>query len=261
MQVPQQAGIPPMPDLSPPATGTPSAAGPPQVSPPPPTQGMDPMAAPQGAGPPTVDPSAQAGGPVAPGPPRKQSLEPGDPKKVEEDKHKLVVRAMEIMNSPKTRDIISDNLRKSQQQVKTVAETAQHIVHKIDTAAAKKNIDIDFQAKIEGGIEIIQEISEIAEAVGKPLQEDDKELAYSLAIQDYLKEEIRAGRIDKDELEKYAKDGLQNLDPEGMEAANEQMGRIDHAAMRVTGKLPPEESKPEPQAEPDMAGSPTVEEV
>lgn len=213
----------------------------------PPTTGATPAGNPMGpelSGPPTVS------GPVAP-PPQEQGPEAqnADPAKVQADAHKLVTRGLELLHSKQTRDKIIQSLKDSTDPVQGVADQAKAIIQRADSMTRTDGIEISPISKITGGKDLVDEIAELAEAAGLgPMDEDDRELSHSVSMQDYIKEEIAAGRIDPAELQAGVAESMGGLDKEGMEAANQQMLKLNKTAMRRKERMGEQPPAP-PEAE------------
>lgn len=203
-------------------------------------------------GPPTIgqDPGMGGQSPMQPEPQSQAPQQPNqaswldpsqDKAKVEADAHRLVTRGIQLLNSPGVSDSVVNSLKNSPNIVQGVADQARAIIQRIDAATRKEGVELNAESKIYGGMGIVAEIAEIASASGAgELDEDDKELAFSVSVQDYLKEEIAAGRLDPEELKSGLVKSLQGMSKEDMETANQAMLRINSAAERLKGKQPEE---------------------
>lgn len=196
-----------------------------------------PTSAPGGKPEPTIanpqGPEATAGPMPTPNGEGNPALQEQDPGQIQADAHRIVTRGMEILHGPDTKDSIAAAIQASSDPVTGVADLAKSIMQKIDLISRQEGIEINVLSKINGSKELVNEIAELAEDRGAPVMDEaDRELAWSVSMQDYVKEEIAAGRLDPAELEQGVMESMKSLDKEGMEAANQEMIRLDETATR-----------------------------
>lgn len=185
---------------------------------------------PTAGGPPTVSGQAPVMAPVGQAGPEQGET----PEKFKAQAHQLVTRGIELLHAPQTRDDIVAALKNSPNPVEGIANQAKAIIQKVDSISRKEGIELDLQAEMFGGKDLVAEIAEIAEAAtGIVIDEDDRQLAFSVSVQNYLKEEIAAGRVDPEELKAGAQQALSQMPKEGQEAANNEMLKIDATAERL----------------------------
>lgn len=111
---------------------------------------------------------------------------------------KYTAMATKLVFSPETRGAIMGVLKTDQDPVRKVANTTVMVMQRLDGVLRKEGLEIVDTVKIFAGHEVIKMVSEYAEA-GKlfRLNDDLQLLASSLAAQDYVNAEAKAGRINK----------------------------------------------------------------
>lgn len=184
---------------------------------------------------------------AAPEPAAEQPQAPGrfDPQSEEDtqvDSHRLVTRGMEIIHSPQAKDKIVSDIKSSPNTVEGIAGQVKAVIQRVDSIARKEGKEINAMAQLSGGMELVNEMADLTESVtGEKVNGDDRELAFTVSVQDYLKDEIAAGRADPAELQAGVQQAMEGLDPEQFEAANNQMLKLNSTAEKVKGKT---EAKP-----------------
>jgi hypothetical protein len=162
------------------------------------------------------------------------------------DTHRIVTRGLELIHVPQTRDQVINALKTSPNPVQGVADQTVALIQRIDSLSRQEGKEINMEAKLFGGKELVDEIAELSEAAGAgALDDDDKDLATTVAVQDYLKGEIKAGRVDPEELKAVMTEQMGSLDKEQLEAANQQMIKIDATNDRLQGNENATQEKPE----------------
>lgn len=178
------------------------------------------------------------------------ALQEAEPGKVQADAHRIVTRGMEILHSPQTKDAILQSMRVSNDPVQAMADKGKEIMQRVDTAARQEGTEINVMAKINGGRELVNEIADLAESAGAPpVSEEDRELAWSVSMQDYMKDEIAAGRLDPKEVEQGVMESMKSLDKEQLEAANQEMIRLDTTAQKRKETMAGQQQAPQPQTD------------
>jgi len=196
-------------------------------------------------------------------------LSPQEQAKIDADASRVVTRGMELLHSPSTRDSVVDALKNTTNLVQAVADQARVIIQRLDQATAREGVKLNDVSKLVGGKDLIDEISLIAKVSGAgDLDEDDKTLAYSVSVQDYLKEEIAAGRQNPKELNGAMRQLLMSLPKDELEKANKTGKVINKTAEKWKDKDPlmqgntagvgqtttPQEPIPAEQTAPEVAG-------
>jgi hypothetical protein len=174
------------------------------------------------------------------------------PEELEAQKNRMVTMGIEMLNSPQTRDKIINSMMQPH-PVDGVKNGVLAVMQRTDEAMRKEGVQIFGQAKLDSAVELVGEVSEISEAIGAKLDDKDIRLALSLAIQDYMKPEIEAGRIDAQEAKAGIATAMQNMSPEERKITNDQTLEIDQSAQAMRSGAIPGPSPP--------AVAPTGEEI
>lgn len=177
----------------------------------------------------------QPGRPMQPGP--QQPGQPVSPSKrpLQDDYAQFVARGLEMISSQEASQGILQ-LLKSGRPVESLADTAVMVVRKLDEGARSKGIEVQDTVKVLGTYELITELANVAKAAKIfDLDKDHVELAFSVAVQEYIKQEISAGRVDGNKLKAELDVGAGKLKPEEREAMNESMQRVAMTAERYAG--------------------------
>jgi uncharacterized protein YoxC len=150
-----------------------------------------------------------------------------------------VTRGIELLHSPQTKDSVAQALKSSVNPVQGVADQSREILKRVDQLARREGNEINYESKIMGAAELVSEVADYAESVGvEPLDAKDRELAYSLSAQDYLKGEIAEGRVSPEELQQGVASSMSQMDRAQMEGINQQMLQINDTASRLKKKYP-----------------------
>ena len=147
----------------------------------------------------------------------------------------FVSRGLEMISAEQTKDGILTMLR-AKDPVQSLADTLIVIIHKLDDAARQKGVEVQDSIKILGAHELINELAKVAKAANIfDLDKDHIELAFSVAVQDYVREEVQAGRINPGKLQAQMQSGVNKMgtkEREEMQAAQE---RIQKTARGYNG--------------------------
>lgn len=166
-------------------------------------------------------------------------LTPQEKAQSEKDAHRLVTRGMELIHSPQTRDAMVQALKDNSNLVQAVADQAKVIIQRVESDARKEGVKLGDISKLMGCKDLVGEIAAVAEVSGAgSLDPDDQDLAFSVAAQDYLKEEIAAGRLDPKNLQGQIKQMLLSLPKDQLEAANKTSLKINATADKWKDKDP-----------------------
>ncbi|MFA5323822.1 MAG: hypothetical protein WC373_14215 [Smithella sp.] len=112
-----------------------------------------------------------------------------------------VAKGMILLHSAETRDAILQ-LLKGKNPVQMVANATVVIIQKLDSVTRNAGQEIQDVVKLFAAHEFVKQIAEIAEAARLfKLDDAHQELALSVAVQNYVRSEISAGRIDPVRLE------------------------------------------------------------
>jgi len=116
------------------------------------------------------------------------------------DGEKYVAKALILLHSPETRDGVVKMLT-GPDPVQRVSNVLVMVMQRVDSEARKSNLEVQDVVKAAAARAIVPEIVEIGEAAKLfNLNPDLELLAFSVSLQDYLKAEIKAGRVDSKKL-------------------------------------------------------------
>lgn len=130
----------------------------------------------------------------------------------------LKVNALKLIHSDKTRERILSAFDKADDHpINKISRISTSILNRIEGQARKDGDSIDNAVKIYGGNLIVGEVINLAEAAGKikPMNDDEKTVALSKAVQDYTNQMIRDGEITREELKKYTNQSLSIAEQSG----------------------------------------------
>ena len=146
------------------------------------------------------------------------------------DYQMFVAKGLDLISSPQTRDSIVTML-KAGDPVTALANALVVILQKLDIAARAKGLEVADIVKLYGSHELISELSNVGKAAGIfNLDSNHIELAFSVAVQNYIKGEIAAGRIDPQKLQAQSQASAKKLDPKQRASMQEAVQRIQATA-------------------------------
>ncbi len=153
------------------------------------------------------------------------------------DYNQYVAKGMQLIHSPETRDAIVGILKlKGKAPVQLVADTVVVVIRKADNATREAGIEIQDVVKLLAAHEFVTQICEIAEAARLfTLKPDVKELALSVAVQDYVRGEISAGRIDPVRLMAQVEKGMRQISPKQRSEVLQSIDKIKKTAINYQG--------------------------
>ena len=152
--------------------------------------------------------------------------------KVEGDINQFISKGMKLLHSEQTRDGVLKVLQSQPNKLQAVSDAIVPIVQKIDSSARTAGGEIHDMIKLQGTAELAQQVIEIGEASGAvdKFTPEETQTALAITVQDYLKGEISAGRIDPNILQQEMNKGLGQLPPKDQEQINQSMQTIDQTA-------------------------------
>jgi len=146
------------------------------------------------------------------------------------DFEQYVAKAMTLIHAKETRDSVVSMLE-GDNPVQRVANATVMIMQRLDAAARDAGVEVQDSIKVFGANEIISMVAEVAEASGKAkLDERLLELALSVAVQDYVKAEIAAKRINAQQLKVAIEADLRKLPPKQRKEIQQSQIRIQQTA-------------------------------
>lgn len=129
------------------------------------------------------------------------------------DYDNYINKATMLVHSPDTSPAIQ-NLLTGPDPVQKVADATVMVMQRLDSAARQAGVEVQDSVKIFGANAIVRLIVELGEAAGKfKLDESLIELALSVSVQDYVKGEISAHRIDPQKLNVAMQADIRKLPP------------------------------------------------
>ena len=155
---------------------------------------------------------------------------------VREDFDRYVARATALIHSPETTGAVQ-NMLGGPDPVSKIAAATVMVMQRLDSAARASNIEVQDTIKTFGAVEIVNMVIELGEAAGKfgKLDKDLSELALSVAVQDYVKGEIRAGRIDPKRLQVQMDADMRKLPPKQRKEIQASQVRLQQTARKYNG--------------------------
>ena len=150
------------------------------------------------------------------------------------DLQMYIAKGLELISSPQTRQSVLVML-KNGRPVEALAATLVVIMQRLDAAARKKGIETEDVVKIFGAHELAVELAKVGQAARiMNLDEDHVELALSVAVQDYIKGEVAAGRINPGKLQEKLRTGMAQLSPEKRQEAKAAIEKLQLTAKKYS---------------------------
>jgi hypothetical protein len=137
-----------------------------------------------------------------------------DKESLQRDFTRYVAKATKVIFSPETRDQVLEMLKTGVDPVQSTANVAVMVMQRVDSAIRSAGQELQDSVRIFAGHEVIKSIAEYAEAAKLfKLNEELQLLATSVAAQDYIKAETKAGRINPKALQVQIQADLRKLPP------------------------------------------------
>lgn len=185
---------------------------------------------------------------------------------IKQDLEKYVNKAMILIHAPETRDAVLKSLG-GEDPVQRLASTAVMIMQKIDSAGRDAGIEVQDSVKVIGAHQIVDMINEVATAAGLfNLNQDLSHLALSVTVQDYVKAEVAAKRIDSQKLKVAMERDLRTLPPKIRKEAQQSPARLQQIARKYNhGKglslFPPDPKGTAKSVAADQVGDQAIEQA
>lgn len=155
---------------------------------------------------------------------------------IKNDYRTIVAKGMKLIHKKEARENMLKALSVNN-PVESVANVTQHVIARIDKALRSAGRKVSDEVKALAANNIMGQILEVGEASGVvQLDENEKELAFSMAINKYLNAEIKAGRIDPKMLSEETGRSVANMSTEQRSQIDEQLQRINGTAQLVEEK-------------------------
>jgi hypothetical protein len=157
-------------------------------------------------------------------------------KAVQDDYRSMMAKGMKLIHGKETRANILKALQ-SPNPVDAVSNITVALVTRLDQAMRKSGKDVVDEVKAYAANSLMGQILEVGEASGTiQLSDDEKEVAFSDAVNKYMRQEIAAGRIDKGMLAEESGRSIAEMSEEQRAHVDEQMKRIGMNAEAVQKK-------------------------
>jgi GH24 family phage-related lysozyme (muramidase) len=157
-------------------------------------------------------------------------------KSLEIDARRFIAKGMKLIHGKDTRENILKALQ-NQNPVDAVSRITQTVVQRVDQAIRKSGQDIADEIKLVAANNLMGQVLEIGESSGLvSLTPEEKEVAFTDAINSYIKLEIKAGRIDKDTLAEETGRSIANMTPEQRSYVDERLKLTNQNAQAVKKK-------------------------
>lgn len=165
-----------------------------------------------------------------------------------------VARATALIHSEQGREAYINVLRGTD-PVQKVANVTILVMQRVDSVARSKNIEIQDSVRVLAAKAIVDMVIELGEAAKcfPPMDDDMKEFALSVAVQDYVNAEIKAGRMHRQKVAIAIQKDIRQLPPKIRKEMQQSMARIQTTARKYNSQKKgpdiPEESAPMEQTE------------
>jgi len=151
---------------------------------------------------------------------------------VNKDLAQYVAKATTLLHAPETRDAVISMLDNND-QVQKIANVTVFVMQKVDAAARTKGLEIQDSVRVFAAGDIVTQIAEIGNAAKKfSIDKDLVQLALSVAVQDYVNAEVKAGRIDRKKLQVAIEADLRKMPPQKRKEIQQQIQQTQEIARR-----------------------------
>ena len=135
----------------------------------------------------------------------------GQPQGDQRQLDNFVMNGMDIIHNPQTRDAVLENLKHGEPS-DAVAGLAWTVLQKLESSAEESGKPLDDNTKIQGGNALIGEIVNLGEQAGLfKMDEEERALSLQKVVAKYMEREIKAGRIDPQQLKQVGLQAGQKL--------------------------------------------------
>ena len=157
---------------------------------------------------------------------------------MDQDYKQWRTKAMMIVHGRKTRDDIL-NLLRIKDPVSATAELTVQIVEKMDAAMRKEGVEVDDAVKLFGAKEVIRQLAEVAESAKVFEMSDDlQDLTLAVAVQEYIKREIKAGRVDPRKIRSESLANIKKMPPKLRREMDEGYRKVQGTAAKYRRMIP-----------------------
>ena len=149
-----------------------------------------------------------------------------DPK-LQETAKMYLANGLRLIHSQEVSDGIIKKLQTVDDPVPQIADSTLDIVNRVESSAAGKGVSLPPEYLAQVANVLMGEIIGIAEIAGvKPLNEEDRYKAFSLAVSKYLAGSVESGKMSPEQLQQMGQQAMQT--PKGQEIVK-QVGDIKEA--------------------------------
>lgn len=151
-------------------------------------------------------------------------------KAIEHDYRSILAKGMKLIHGRGSRENMLRALSSSN-PIDAISNVTVAVISRIDAAMEQAGKKISDEVKVLAANNIMGQIIEVGEASGVvELDDQERELAFSTAINRYLDNEIKAGRIDRKTLSEEAGRSVANMSEDQRQQIHEQLERINQTA-------------------------------
>ncbi|MDH5299244.1 MAG: hypothetical protein OEV91_09525 [Desulfobulbaceae bacterium] len=124
----------------------------------------------------------------------------------------FLLNGMDIIHNEQTRDNILEALKHGE-PTDTVANLAWTVLTKLEQSAEQSGKQLSDNVKMNGGNALIGEIIEVGQLAGvlPEMSEEERALSLQKVVAKYMEREIKAGRINPQELQQAGQQASQKL--------------------------------------------------
>lgn len=151
------------------------------------------------------------------------------------DLHQYIAKGLQIISSPDTRDSIVTIL-KNGDPVSALANALVIVVQKLDMASRKKGVEVADFVKLLGATELLKALTNVMKNAGiADLDKKHQALAMALAMQNYQRAEIAAGRTNPAKLEQQQNLMRSKLSPKMLKNVETGARVVQETALQYKG--------------------------
>ena len=154
----------------------------------------------------------------------------------------FISNGISIIYDPKVSKGLIARILKTKDPVEAIADATLDIINKLEGSATSSKVNFSDTTLVHGANQLMAEIITLSETAGmKPLNEGQKEQAFTLAASKYIDRAIKSGKITPDQLQQMSQTASQT--PQGKAIAQKvQAGK--------QGAAPPARAVPQARAAP-----------
>lgn len=160
------------------------------------------------------------------------ALKASNAQSVKEDFQQYVLQASRLINSPQTRAQVLGML-KGQDPVNKIAATTVMVMQRLDESLRKMGVEMQDAIKAIGAYAIVDQLTKLGEAAGLfKLDDDFQTLALSIATQNYINAEVKAGHINRQQLSVTIQADMRQMPQKMRDTVSKTMTRLPMIAKR-----------------------------